>query len=172
MVMEQSNFARRLRLGGAVLLLALTSMALAPWGDALAAAANAPGLAPVSPGMARMWIYRDYEPYQTLARPYVRLNGAITGISEPGGVFYRDVAPGTYAVTVDSDGTDVEQFVSIPVVAGQQVYVKVLASAGWDSGGGGDHGGGGWARDTFYTWQIQPQVAAAEIARMPLYAGG
>jgi hypothetical protein len=172
MAIKQSNFARRLRLLGAALLLALTSMGLVPQSPALAAAANAPGLAPASPGTARLWIYRAYEPYQSLARPYVRLNGAITGISEPGGMFYRDIAPGTYAVTVDSDGTDAQQFVSIPVAAGQQVYVKVLVSKDWDSGGGGDLGGGGWARDTFYTWQIQPAAAAAEIARMPRNAGG
>jgi len=173
MSMEQSDFARRLRLGAAVLLLALTSMGFAPRDLALAAATSPPGLAPVSPGTARIWIYRDYEPYQTLARPNVRLNGAIAGISEPGGVFYRDLAPGTYAITVDSYGTDVQQFVSVPVAAGQQVYVKVLASADWASGGGGGErgGGGGWARDTFYTWQVQPGVAAAEIARKPLYGG-
>ena len=171
MLIEQSNFARRLRLGGAVLLFALTSMGLAPRGLALATATNAPGLTPASPGMARIWIYRDYEPYDSLARPYVRLNGAIAGISEPGGAFYRDVAPGTYTATVDSDGTDVKQFVSVPVAAGQQVYVKVLVSATWNSGGG-ERGSAGWARDTFYTWQIQPEVAAAEIARLPLYGGG
>jgi hypothetical protein len=172
MAMEQGNFSRRLRLGGAVLLLALTSIGFAPQGLALAEVANPPGLAPVSPGMARIWIYRDYEPYQSLARPYVRLNGAIAGISEPGGVFYRDVAPGSYMATVDSAGTDVQQFVSLAVAAGQQVYVKVLASGSWDSGSSGERGGSGWARDTFYTWQIQPQAAAAEIARMPLYNGG
>jgi hypothetical protein len=175
MVVEQRNFAWRLRLVGAAVLLALTSIGLAPPDPALAAATNAPGAGPLSPGTARIWIYRDFEPYETLARPYVRLNGVITGISEPGGVFYRDLAPGTYAVTVDSDGTDLQQFVSVPVATGQQVYVKVLASSGWDSGGGGagEHGGGGgWARDTFYTWQIQPEVAAPAIARMPLYGGG
>jgi hypothetical protein len=171
MLVEQSRFARRFRLGGAVLLLALTSMGLAPRGLALAPVTNAPGLASLSPGTARLWIYRDYEPYQTLARPYARLNGAIAGISEPGGVFYRDIAPGTYVVTVDCYGTDVNQFVSLAVAAGQQVFVKVLASASWDAGGGGERSGSGWARDTFYTRQIQPEVAAAEIARVPLYRG-
>jgi hypothetical protein len=172
MVMEQNKFARRLRLGGTVLLLALTSTGLALRGPALAAATNAPGLAPASPATARIWIYREYEPYQSLARPYVRLNGAIAGISEPGGVFYRDIAPGSYTISVDSDGTDVQQFVSVPVAVGQQVYVKVLVSKDWASGGGGDHGGGAWARDTFYTWQIQPGVAAAEIAQLPRNVGG
>jgi hypothetical protein len=95
MATELYDFARRLRLGGAVLLLALTSIGLAVWGPAVAAGTAAPGVAPVSPGTARIWIYRDYEPYETLARPYVRLNGAVIGISEPGAVFYRDVAPGT-----------------------------------------------------------------------------
>ncbi len=172
MSMEQGNFARRLRLGGVVLLFALASIGLAVPAVALApATSGASGAQP--PGMARIWIYREYEPYESMARPYVRLNGAPAGISEPGGAFYRDVAPGTYVVTVDSDGTDVNQFVTVPVAAGQQVYVKILASKSWDSGGGGGSsgGGGGWARDTFYTWQIPPQAAAAEIARMPLYDG-
>src|ERR1700686_4422811 len=137
MAMERGNFARRLRLGGAVLLLALTIMGVAPRGLALAAAANPPGLAPVSPGMARIWIYRDYEPYQTLARPYVRLNGAIAGISEPGGALYRDVVPGTYTVTVDSDGTDQRQFVTVAAAGGEQVFVKILSLADWAGGGGG-----------------------------------
>src|SRR5579862_4347676 len=124
MVMEQGNLARRLRLVGAVLVLALTIIGLAPRGPA-PAAANPPGVAPVSPGMARIWIYRDYEPYQTLARPYVRLNGAIAGISVPGGALYRDVVPGTYTVTVDSDGTDERQFATIAAAGGEQAFVKV-----------------------------------------------
>jgi hypothetical protein len=175
MLMKQPNLTWPLRLTGVVLLFALTIMGLPPRERVLAAAANPPGLAPISPGMARLWIYRDYEPYQTLARPYVRLNGAIAGISEPGGVFYRDVAPGTYTVTVDSDGTDGHQFVTVTAAREEQVFVKVLSLADWDSGGGGGGergGGGGWQRDTFYTWQIRPQTAQAEIARMPVYNGG
>lgn len=170
MPIERRRFAPFLRqagLGLALAILCLASAAPAP------AAAAAPGLPPIPPGMARIWFYRDYEPYETMARPYVRLNGAIAGISEPGGAFYRDVAPGAYAVTVDSDGTDVNQFVTVFAVGGQQVFVKVLALNDWDEGGGGRGGGGGeWRRDTFYTWQIAPQAAVAEIARMPLYNGG
>jgi hypothetical protein len=57
---------------------------------------------PIPTGKARLWFYRDYEPYETLARPYVRLNERVAGISEPGGTFYRDVVPVRYLVTVDS----------------------------------------------------------------------
>jgi hypothetical protein len=164
---------RRIAAAGGALLLLLALIGLPGGAHALAEAYPYPSArpAPVPPGMARIWIYREYEPYVSLATPYVRLNGAIIGVSQPGGVFYRDVAPGTYEVTVDSQGTDVNQFVTISTAPGQQVFVKVLVSNSWDSGGGGGRGGG-WARDTFYTWQIEPQAGWAEIAHLPLYNGG
>ena len=128
------------------------------------------GLVPpaIAPGMARIWIYRDLDLSGPMTTPYLRLNGAAIGVSRPGGLLYRDVPPGNYAVTVDSTGTDINQFVTVPVGPGQQVFVKVLASADWDSGGGSGRSGG-WARPTFYTWQMLPQVAATEIARLPAY---
>jgi hypothetical protein len=121
------------------------------------------------PGYGRIWLYRDYEPYISLATPYVRFNGQIVGVSEPGGAFYRDVAPGQYYVTVDSIGQDVNQFVNLAVAAGQQVYVKVDASRYWDSGGGVRDEG--WSRPTFYTRLQLPQTAAAEMAHTRFYGG-
>jgi len=35
---------------------------------------------PIPLGEARLWFYRDYEPAETLARPYVRLNQQVFGI--------------------------------------------------------------------------------------------
>jgi hypothetical protein len=121
---------------------------------------------PVPPGMARVWFYRIDQPYVALGRPYVRMNGAIVGISEPGGAFYRDVAPGEYYVTVDSYGTDVDQFPEIAVVAGQTVYLQVIGSRYWASGGLSTE----WTRPTYYVWLMQPQVGAAEAAGSPFYA--
>ena len=162
----------RWRFGGMLLLLVLAIVGTVPGTLAHAAAANgAQVLPPVPPGMARIWIYRDYEPFLSLARPYVRLNGAVTGISEPGGAFYRDVAAGAYAVTVDSDGTDTNQFVTVAPSPGQQVFIKVLVDPYWASGGGGSHSAG-YQRDTFYTWWIPPQAALAEMAQLPVYNGG
>lgn len=136
-------------------------------------AANAAALPPIPPGLARIWIYRDLDPNISLARPYVRLNGQIAGISEPGGAFYRDVPPGEYYVTVDSIGQDVDQWASVAVVPGQQVYLKVDDAPYWDCGGGGGKsgGGGGWCRDTFYTRLQLPQVGAAAVARLPFTGG-
>jgi hypothetical protein len=135
-----------------------------------AGAAGPPG--GPAPGYARIWLYRAYEPYESLATPYVRFNGQIIGISEPGGASYRDVAPGEYDVTVDSQGRDVNQFVRVGVAAGQQVYIQVQVSRYWDcGGGGGNRGGGGWCRDTFYTRLQQPEVAADAIAHSKFYGG-
>ena len=151
--------ARRLGRGAAALLLVLAAF-FQPGSSHGAGEPNLPL------GVSRIWIYREYEPFQTLARPYVRFNGAVTAISEPGGAFYRDVPAGTYTVSVDSDGVDVNQFATVAVVPGQHVYIKILSLAGWYSGGGNRNAG--WARDTFYTWVIPPQTAQVEIAHLPL----
>jgi hypothetical protein len=117
------------------------------------------------PNMARVWIYREYEPSQGLARPYVRINGMVAAISEPGGSFYRDVPAGSYHISVDTDGRDVNQFADIAVAAGQTVFVKVEASRQWE----GDlvH-----TTDTFYTQVIPPAAATAELAHIRSYGGG
>jgi hypothetical protein len=43
-------------------------------------------------GTAHAWFYREDEPYEGLDRSYIGMNGAIVGISELGGAFYRDVS--------------------------------------------------------------------------------
>jgi hypothetical protein len=99
--------------------------------------------------MARLWLYRDYEPNETLARPLIRFNGDPVGISEPGGTLVRDVPPGTYRVTVDSTGRDTNQFVTVTLSVGQTTFVKIEAALGWESD---------LERrvDTFYTREVAP----------------
>ena len=157
------------RLARASALAALLVMlgSVQPLPSSAAAVSNAP-----PPGLARIWLYREAEPFQSTARPYVRLNGTVAGISEPGGAFYRDVPPGTYSVSVDSDGMDVYQFATVALAQGQTAYVQVQSLRGWDSGGGGNRGGGGWERDTFYTRLIAPAAGEAQISRLPFYGGG
>jgi hypothetical protein len=138
---------------------------LSPAGAAVAAGGGPPS------GYARIWIYRYYEPYESLDTPSVRFNGQIVGVSEPSGSFYRDVAPGEYYVTVDSLGEDVNQFARVGVAAGQQIYILVQVSRYWDCGGGGNRGGSGWCRPTFYTRPQLPEVAASAIAHLPFYGG-
>jgi hypothetical protein len=138
------------------------------WGCAeLPPPTGAAALPGIPPGEARIWIYRDYEPYQTLARPYVRLNDRVVGISEPGGAFYRNVSPGVYRTTVDTYGYDVNQFADVPLAAGQTAYVKIESLKFW---WGRNRSSSGY--DTFYTRLIPPELAQGEVARSPFYGGG
>ncbi len=130
---------------------------------------------PIPAGTARIWFYRDLDPQHTTGRPYLRLNGAIVAISEPGGSFYRDVTPGHYHITVDSYGVDTNQDRDVDLAPGQQVFAKVVSNDQWlDFGGGGGDmgGGGGFHRDTFYVWTMPQQTAAAEMPHTRYFGGG
>ena len=122
---------------------------------------------PIPSGAARLWFYRDYEPHETLARPYVRLNEQVFGISEPGGAFYRDVAPAHYSITVDSAGRDVNQFAEVDLAAGQEAYAKVLSLRSWLDDDCMPWGG----CDTFYVRLMPADSARAAIAASPFYGG-
>jgi hypothetical protein len=155
------------RAGAAILLLATAGGTPAP-------AQTASYLPPIPPPQARIWFYRDLNPNGTQARPYLRLNGAIVAISEPGGSFYRDVPPGHYHVTVDTYGVDDNQTRDVDLLPGQEVFAKVVSNDNWvDYGSGGDMGGGGgFHRDTFYVWTIPPQVAHREMGQTRFFGGG
>jgi hypothetical protein len=153
-----------LHVGAGVVLLATAGWA---WPPPTASVA----VPPVPQGAARVWFYRDLEPYETLARPFIRMNEGVVGISEPGGTFYRDVAPGHYHVSVDSYLTDFNQTRDVDLTLGQQVYFKVLPSR-VICGGGGRGGDGDCMRNNFYVWTIPPEVAQAAVARSPFFGGG
>ncbi len=83
----------------------------------------------MAPGAARLWFYRDYEPYGTRDIAPIALNGAIIGYAQPEGtVFYRDVPPGRYPIAVGTQGEDVNQDAWVDIGPGQQAFVKVLGT--------------------------------------------
>lgn len=91
---------------------------------------------PVPPQQARVWFYRVIDPFdQNTTTPYVRLNGAIAGVPEQGGAFYRDVPPGRYQITVDSEGMSPSPSRDVALVAGQQIYAKIGLGASWNGQG-------------------------------------
>ena len=126
-------------------------------------------LPPIPPGEARVWFYRQVDPYDSLNTPYIRMNEGIVAISEPGGASYRDVPAGQYHITVDSYGKDFNQDKDVSLVAGQELYVKIVSLRDWIAGGGnggsGEGGGGSYSKDTFYVWLMPPEVARADVAR-------
>src|SRR5215472_17391082 len=75
-------------------------------------------LPPILAGNARVWFYRVYDPTESKGRPFIYMNGAIVGISEQGGAFYRDVPAGRYHITVESYGRDLYQFEDVALVPG------------------------------------------------------
>ncbi|HUN47201.1 MAG TPA: DUF2846 domain-containing protein [Stellaceae bacterium] len=120
---------------------------------------------PVPAGEARIYFYRDYEPYESLARPWIYLNGRRIGYSDPGGVYYRDVAPGTYRIKVDSEGRYWHQFKTVTLAPGNVVYAKIESLRSWDSG---DQ----YQRDTFVVDLIGPPAAERQIAALNYVSGG
>jgi hypothetical protein len=71
----------------------------------------------------------------SIATPYVRLNGAIAGVPEQGGAFYRDLPPGHYQITVDSEGMSPSSSRDAALAAGEQIYVRIGLGASWNGQG-------------------------------------
>lgn len=119
--------------------------------------------------MARAWFYREDEPYNGLDRPYVRMNGAVVGISELGGAFYRDVLPGAYDVTVDSYRQFINQFPHVDLRPGETAYFQVIELGFVSSGVGASRD---YARPAFDVWIMPAAIAAPQVARSQFYPGG
>jgi hypothetical protein len=148
------------RAAPAGLLLAIGGCAQPPTTAAVA-------IPPVPAGTARIWVYRAYEPYAGKGLPAVDANGGYLGQAQLGGVFYRDVAPGPYHVTVESFGTDINQSAHVDLAAGQQAFIKIVSLPSWVEGGD-IHS---FERPTFYAWLMPPQVAEADVAHLAFYGG-
>lgn len=82
-------------------------------------------LPPQPPGTARIVVYRDLDYYGTQAMPTVYLNNAPAGISQNGAVFYRDVPPGTYAISVAPSLPYPNQFKTVVVKPGDIFYAQI-----------------------------------------------
>jgi Protein of unknown function (DUF2846) len=124
--------------------------------------AVAPLIPQLAPDAARVYFYRDYEPYESLSEPYIYLNGARTGTSIPGGVFYRDVVPGTYLISVDTVGIYWNPFKTVTLRSGDTLYVKIESLRSWESSGGES----AYEADTFVVAIIPPEQGARELAGM------
>jgi hypothetical protein len=108
----------------------------------------------------RIYFYRDYEPYETLSRPPLYLNGAMAGVSIPGGVFYRDVPAGTYEISVRSTGALANQSKTVTVRSAESYYAKVESLASSDSTCFASR------PDTFMVALIDPCMAQRELLLM------
>jgi hypothetical protein len=113
---------------------------------------------------ATIYFYRDYEPYESLSRPPLYLNGHEIGVSIPGGVFYRDVPPGTYEISPLSLGLYPNQFKTIAVKAGDTFYAKLESLRSWSGGDKGDLAS--FVSHTFVVVLIDPNHVRRELSLM------
>jgi hypothetical protein len=130
-------------------------------------AARAPVVeAPIPAGQARIWIYRNWLPSESLNLANIDVNGVYFGSVENGGAFYRDVPPGNYHIFAESwahnPSTTPRMDTNVAVVPGQQVYIKIVDLTSWATSVSVSRS---FQRDAFWAWLIPPQVAQAEIAR-------
>jgi hypothetical protein len=130
-------------------------------------AARAPVLeAPIPAAQARIWVYRIWLPSESLNLANIDANGVYFGSVENGGVFYRDVPPGTYHIVPESwahnPSTTPSQATNVAMVPGQQVYIKIVDLTSWAISVSASRN---FQRDAFWAYLIPPQVAQAEIAR-------
>ncbi len=123
-------------------------------------------LLPVPADRARFFFYRDYEPYESMGRPYVTMNGEIAGISEPAGVFYRDMPAGRYLIAVRSNTLYPDQDKTVTAAAGQTFYVKVASIKGYNSGDSM------YEPDTFAVVVVDPVDGQRDIASKRYFPDG
>jgi hypothetical protein len=92
----------------------------------LAMAAAAP---PIPAGEARIWFYQYYETnhaYSPALIPTVVADGAYLGPAPPRTVFYRDVPPGHYDITIPDPHGFKFGSAHFDLAAGRQAFVKIL----------------------------------------------
>ncbi|MBV9153430.1 MAG: hypothetical protein JO213_01100 [Alphaproteobacteria bacterium] len=152
---------------GRAVLLGLAGMLalVASWAPA---ASQSPGFVPAVG--ARIWFYHDLNPYESLGTPFVRIDGAVAGASEPGSAFYRDLPPGRHRLSVDSYVNDKYQTIEVDAGPGSEVFVKVVPNDTYVEGGG-EHSGG-YHRNSYVLWPFPAEAARPAIARLRLVAGG
>jgi len=140
---------------------------LAMGGCAHPAATASVSIPPTPAGEARIWFYRDNEPYAGKGLPAIAVNGGYVGAAELGGAFYRNLPPGHYNITVETNGVDFSQTANLDVGPGQEAYVKIVSNPEWVTGGARTE----YERATFYAWRIPNEIAQAHVAQLSFYGG-
>jgi hypothetical protein len=118
---------------------------------------------PIPGGMARVYVYRAFEPYQSLAYVPVFLNRAEFGAVGPGKVRFSDLTPGTYTIEAKSEGLWPDQAKTVALGAGQTAYAKIESFRGLDPSANRPE-----PLTTFVVELIAPEIAEREMGQLRL----
>ncbi len=125
-------------------------------------------LPPVPAGMARVFFYRDADYAESGKVAQISLNNQEVGLLWRGEVFYRDIAPGTYLISVSSDLAFPNQFKNARIEAGQIRYAKIESLMSW---GGMTRRGNPIDLATYVVALIDADQAHYDIGQLRLTAG-
>jgi hypothetical protein len=119
---------------------------------------------PIKPGMARVWFLRgSISPNQNAQAfaPMIYVNGAPVATISQGTGFYRDLAPGTYKFTVETNGLPTTQASIVQLSPGTQSYLDVDWISSWTQG----YTQASWsfAPNTFGILPMTPRLALAYL---------
>jgi hypothetical protein len=141
-----------------LLLSLLLLAAIGACAQPLSYAQVAPSLTGPPPGMARLVVYRDFS-YQSPSWVPVFFNGARVSAVGPGYVMLRDVPPGTYDISVASQGLYPDQNKIVAAAPGQIFYAKIETVRGLDPSANRPV-----PLTTFVVVLVEPEIAQREIA--------
>jgi hypothetical protein len=122
-------------------------------------------ISPVPGGMARFYVLREANSYDSQIWTAVSLNGEVAGSSAPGTVFYRDVVPGTYRVEARSDKRYPDQVKTVVARPGSTTFVKVDNLRNWGQSSRE------WQGTTFTVEVIDPAIGQLELSKLQLTQG-
>lgn len=108
---------------------------------------------PLDPGKGRVFIYRSSSYIGSPYVPEVLLNGERVGKLDQTGVIFRDVPPGSYAVT----STGISKVVNFAVGAGDRKYVRFAS---------------GYFESHMYPELVDPGKGEAEAAGLRIVGQG
>jgi hypothetical protein len=115
-------------------------------------------------GGARVWFLRQFEPSESLQTPTIFVNGAPLAASQPGTVFFRDFAPGTYAFAVETCSRDFNQVARPRLTPGSETYLEIQSLSSFTSPDCID--------DTFYVRAIPAERAQSYFRQLKYLGAG
>jgi hypothetical protein len=109
----------------AALLIALAAAGCAAAPDSRSYAATAASMPAVAPGLARLYVYRRSDYYDTREAVGVYLNDKPIGSLPSGTVLYRDIPPGNYRISTRDSAQTAAYSKNFSVQPGHAAYERI-----------------------------------------------